>query len=468
MGAAPLLVLLHDLGETLESDLLHGEQLVELACKQPAKADPADRRTGGDRLPLEEKALRASGANAMVISTMMLSCLDNRARCRMIACLFDPVLSWFKRMNTTLRSVPASLQWLRSELTGKFVGTLYTVLRQLGSAGHLRRVGLACVAGYAKDAGDSDATRGQLVYEDELASLMATLASSIFAATLKRCAWMLLGPCAQSVLLLGHSRVRDTTLETLKGGHKRFFQIRATIRTNPGAKKLYDRHVCAMVPVQQIMLALHQKGWVCDVELAEWLQNNHCRVLGNQVVEDGFSRQKRGRKAGANRRGKVQHMMAYLHTKQVLSAVHAFDEVKPCLDTPGRDEALPMEHFAGRVSDMSMPCSSTIGFGETPQWYHPGPGRHSVAFCDLQVLRQCVPGRLSELDCTWLGCIVRMEHRLLLREVLEDGSRGQWCFWLVHVLDCIGRVACLGAAGPRERSQVLRPGGAHRRPTRAV
>lgn len=173
-------------------------------------------------------------------------------------------------------------------MAGRFVGTLGIVLRQLGSEGHLRRVGLACVGSYAKDASDSDAARGQLVYEDEFASLMATLAFAVCAAMLKRCAWMLLGPSAQCVLLLGDQRARYTTIQNIKGDGERFFVTRGVILTNPGANKLYERHVCATFLVQQMMLASHQKEWVCDMEMVDWLSRMRRRVLGTQVVEGGL------------------------------------------------------------------------------------------------------------------------------------------------------------------------------------
>ena len=143
----------------------------------------------------EEKALRASCQNNMVIATMMMLDPENMLRLRAVVKATESQQQWHVDQSKTLRNVTANAAWLMNQAKGDFLQSLATAFQTMSRPGDLQWVGLQVHM-------SEDTDRVAIECEDNAAELVPTLTLCMIAVRMRRCCWLFRGWPSRTCLLL--------------------------------------------------------------------------------------------------------------------------------------------------------------------------------------------------------------------------------------------------------------------------
>lgn len=128
-----------------------------------------------------------------------------------------------------------------------------------------------------------------LVQASGHASAMCRLALGLAYFRCCRNWWMLKGWAARSVLLLDLG-LRQGVVGEFREDYRRYLVL-CDIGTTV-ASRLRSRSIFELAPVRQLVCALEATAWHCTGPLFSFLSDYHARLLGTQIVEDGFRSQR--------------------------------------------------------------------------------------------------------------------------------------------------------------------------------
>lgn len=336
----------------------------------------------------EEKALRASCQNNMVIATMMMLDPENMLRLRAVVKATESQQQWHVDQSKTLRNVTANAAWLMNQAKGDFLQSLATAFQIMSRPGDLQWVGLQVHM-------SEDTDRVAIECEDNAAELVPTLTLCMIAVRMRRCCWLFRGwPSRTCLLLDSEDSVVMATLLSFQQDRENFKELQRQ-QDNGGweaAGKIIDRSIFQLLPVQQDLAILDHCGWSMTPKAKQHFTQVHRRVLGSQVCEDGFKRQKASKKTGANHKGKVQRAFGALLKRHVLGGVHGYDEVKQAACAPVRAASLPPEAYKAKAGCCTLPLHKVISHEASASWYSPSADRHSVMYVCRPGPDQACPG----------------------------------------------------------------------------
>ena len=154
--------------------------------------------TSSKVLALDDKALRTTGANAIVITMLLLG--DPYSR-RLLACIVQAglaVQSWHEHSNRELRDVHRSKLWLMAQVTCEFARHLSDIWRVKQSADALR------MCEFVMDSNDAHRALPEevVMLDDEHANNFGGRITHLLAARAKRCLWYFLPPVSMIAMLL--------------------------------------------------------------------------------------------------------------------------------------------------------------------------------------------------------------------------------------------------------------------------
>ena len=177
---------------------------------------------------------------------------------------------------------------------------------------------------------------------------------------------------------------------------------------------------------------LQGAAWEITPHVLSHFSAVHSRMLSSIVCEDGFNRQKRSKKTGANKKGRVDRAFGALMKQRVLGEVHKYSEISLGA-APGRDVCLPREAYESASYKPTIPLGEIITYQSTTEYYSPAAERHAVCYTDLEVIKYVQQHHLHSSVCNlWLGCLLDSRHQVLVRDK-RNGSEASWNFALLHL-----------------------------------
>lgn len=177
------------------------------------------------------------------------------------------------------------------------------------------------------------------------------------------------------------------------------------------------------------------------VSCQAFLQKKHSRILGTQIVEDAFNRQKRRKASHMNRRLKVAAAWDVLQERHLVDHVHHYTPVVSHVPLRDRLAVLDKGIFQGPMQGTSMSFEGVASYKAQVDWYSPKADRHGVQYADVQLTRYAVRrGLLGKVKDKWLNVFVQGKHHILLREVLDSEKKeyGPILFACTHLKGSVG------------------------------
>jgi len=424
----------------VEEDMVHGTKFEKLAMsgtKYLFEAD-ADRPTTSARKTTEdEKVLRSSCQNAMVIAMVMFSDVTNKYIARAVQTVTDPLHDWHVETSRRLRSALESGPWLLEQLQGAFLKVLLVMMALLYDADRLFFCGMT-----VDPAEMARLDEEHIGHEDELARQLGNLILAGAGARLKRCFWMLRGYPTRTILMTSsQNAVADSALNLFHQDYDRCLKWERNLDGWPGVAKVVQRSCFQKMTVVQDALVLAKFAWTMCVAIKDYVSANHTRILASVVVEDGFHAQKSSKHERANRLQRIQRAYGNLVEGNVLDGVHRYQAMKPC--SVGVERAGVLESTSFRTAKPAKPRIDFDDIATTipaTSWNSPGVERLATQDTDLEMMAYC-ERNVCEASCgnAWLGVFLQASFGLMVREV-HGVERGPWKFALSHVPDSSGFV----------------------------
>lgn len=139
----------------------------------------------------------------------------------------------------------------------------------------------------------------EVAMNQEFASLLGRMTLTLSGLRLCRGLALLRGWPRRCVLGLSppHSQMMLDSFKQDAQNYEKMLESRA-----PYVKKTAERSVFRSIPVQQCWGVFQESGWAITGKLADWLRRKHYRMIGSQVIEDGFCREHLAEKTGRNSR----------------------------------------------------------------------------------------------------------------------------------------------------------------------
>lgn len=306
----------------LEMGFLDKKGLAKLELPDKC-GDGSMNTTNAERETSEEKELRSSCVNNMVLACLQYNNKDSAGYLRVVLELVRPLELWHGQQHEQLRTASASESWMLRQLFGGFFSTLYEIVRTVSAEHSLERVQLTLPhAARAVDDRDLDACLA--FKEDRLATTMADGALLLAALRMQRCLWMLRGWPNRLVICLRGGDIAQATVDCLKQDWELFQQFSSNSSGCAGVDVIARRSVFHMPCVKQDIAILAAARWQLNDQVLAHIKQCNNRCISSQVCEDAFNRQKNSRKE-PNRRGTVERAWATLMEKEVLSSVSRGD-----------------------------------------------------------------------------------------------------------------------------------------------
>lgn len=99
-----------------------------------AKVGAGDPHVPMHEVSAEQKALKASAQNLLVVATLIYDDEQNARRTKMLVHLYSDWDLWFKAQNQTLRSTGEAPHWVYNQIDGRFNKTVGVMFQKLACA----------------------------------------------------------------------------------------------------------------------------------------------------------------------------------------------------------------------------------------------------------------------------------------------------------------------------------------------
>lgn len=186
-------------------------------------------------------------------------------------------------------------------------------------------------------------------------------------------------------------------------------------------EELSRRSVFRLPSVQQLFLALGERGFQVTGDFREWLQRDVSRFLGTQLIEDSFQRETKMVSNQMNRRSRVMRQWRRLLERAVLSRVHHYAECPP--SAPAfRSSFLPSAAFTPSQKSLSIDVDGLVSTSSATSWYSPAASSLHVEHCDLEFVRILVSeNRQDRADKIWHNALLDIPGLVLRRRTPVQG-----------------------------------------------
>lgn len=381
--------------------------------------------TNSKKETAEERAVRQACQNQLVLATLWMLDEESEALDRIIVAVGSPWEEWHSAQNSRLRSVGDSPQWTVEELQGNFAKTLCatwaaTQNERILSECKFCTPNLSVTKGSGMDP--------PIQREDEIATKTMMLAAGITFWRLRRSAWLLMGVSSRSALLLSSDpEVVRREIRRFRVEYNSFQKGQSLAGSVAGLEPIARRSQFTHPSVLQIIEMLRMDNWTVTSETRSFLQKAHMRLLGSQVVEDGFNIMKNS-KPYQNRRGCIEEIMRSTIEKQPLSKKHRFSEIEPACAGVGRDLRLPLEAFRPRLHDMPKEFLPIMSLSQKSSWPSLRPEDISLPHAETRLFS--IADSRNEWDkirYSWLGNLMSSSHNLVVRYIGGE-EPGPWRF----------------------------------------
>lgn len=389
----------------------------------------------------EQNELTKCVKNVMVTSCLMLSDPENQSRQRLITSATGPWEAWHSLQNTRLRSTDDTIEWSQEQITGSYMAVQHEVFAKMRDTNTLDYIGFE-LDFFSEEFEGLHPSSVQCARQDDLADNLGSLAVSLGFMRVRRSAWLLSGWPARSCLFLMEDR-KDAAISELKCDWQNYQQLVAMSTTE--AKRLVHRSVFKLTPVLQLVRVLAAPEWSLTGDARGHITSRNQRLLGSQIVEDGFREQRAFEKSFPNKKPPPAGLWSALLKGKVISERHHFQEIAPRSILETRDTGLPGQLFEKRNHKQTLALHEVMSFKAQPAWWTASPAALAAPFADLHMIRWCLAREAGvSLLKTNVGFIVNGARVLLSYEGTND-----WFFVLGHIADsCVVAVPALRETVP--------------------
>lgn len=405
-----------------------------------------DRTTAASRRTTTESSLVKSAQNQVVVATMMLSDSSTQRRQRSIDIALEPHLAWFEQQAHELRSTMASRQWLQRQLQGEFLATLAVSLCNITKEMHLQYIGFAIPP--RRGLAPKVYTSFEVEEEDWLAAGMADLVLHGAGARCCRCAWLLWGWSARSCLWIADDpQLVASEVAAFRKAHQEWEAFKANPGGHAGVRDVVQRNQFQWVCTEQLVAAMEEHNWGLPSDrLRAFIEKKHNRLLSSQIVEDAFGRQKGFKALHVNRRLRVAGIWDVLQRRELMTAVHSYSPLPATIVASTRGSRLPANAFEAPPKGTTVDLAGICSFRAQPTWHSTKAELHSLQFLDGALISFALEHNMvNRLKDTWLNVMIRAEHHILIRQILNEGCMGHPT---IHG-DLLARLGRLGLASCR-------------------
>lgn len=399
----------------LELDMFKKQKLYKARRPQVPQAPQNGSDKAKTKDPTAElKLLKAACENSMVLAAMTLMNKVNRSWTRIVAFACKPCLDWHSEQNRQLRSAQAGLDWLSSQIRGGFWSHMNSIGEVLADSSDLEGIGISSTF-TGPLAGTKNDAKGEAILQCELASKLGDLVLSLFQCRLRRFLWLLRGWPARTAVMVkgGDSACAERATNDLRTDYNAWQEFKAM---NSGiAADMYARSIFELTTVQQTVQAMVANDWVISESTSEMFRMKCSRLVGTQLIEDGFREQRRKEQVGQHKQGRPQALMQTLIQNRVINERHSFREA--CCDERLllRGAAMPQTVFHPQKQGWTR-LKEIVSYDRSGPWWSTSPEGHCMPYADLDatlfVLRRRKAGLLK---ARWMSCMLR-GMRVLIRE----------------------------------------------------
>ena len=217
--------------------------------------------------PVEDAAIRKSNANQLVVALMDMLDPDTYRTDAIIVSASKPWESWHGRQNADLRSVHATSPWLREQLDGKFLDTIFDTLGQLNNPTVLD----FCEFVVPIHEQINNLCRAEVEpVENMHAKVFAFLCVSIDFHRLKSCAPLLIGWQNRSVYFQRRGEKARSELNMMKRDRAVFLELEAKRDTVRGLRSVVMESPGQTLPMLRIYKVAEEDHFQQCSESCDW------------------------------------------------------------------------------------------------------------------------------------------------------------------------------------------------------
>lgn len=390
----------------LELGLLQVAPIRKLVFAASAGSASSSATTSAERPGAEEKALRASVQNSIVLAVLFLGDHSRLWTLRMLLVTAAPVEWWYRTQAHTCRAVAQNSSWFVSQASGDFWQHILEVGAVLSQESSL----LWC--GFSFPFEENDAVRAPelLIVQDDMAKSLACMVWSMVCARTQRGMWLMWGwPNRVMAALAGGHHARSV-VEALRKDYDAYVRMEAAGLAGKPVDEWLRRSSMRMPCVVQLVRALQRRNWQIDASMWAWLSKQSRRLANGVLCEDGFNVAKNSR---------VQKAWTSMVVREVTSRVHRYRPLDRSLAPAQRSPMVTESYFHANPAENSMSFKECSSCKPKADWYSPKIENDAVRHVDMElahtVLAQTPPA-FEWLHTTWLGDIFKHQHDIIVRK----------------------------------------------------
>lgn len=276
------------------------------------------------------------------------------------------------------------------------------------------------------------------MHDNEHAESFGEMVITLFALRWLRCVWMFLPPISFVALLCPDKAVAQLEVDRFKQMCEDFQTLKHSSRQPASLKALLDRSCCNLASVEQLRLALVEKGWdFQDSEIQGLLHERFSAIMTTQSVEDvnHVQKKQRTRTGWGGRYRRPQTSMFSAVSSGILERSHRFDPLRRAAIEGGCLEPLPETAFVAK-EEASMNFDAIVTTSQSSPYFSPSAENIGVTWCDVALMREMVAtSNHSLINLCWQGFWCSSNHGLIFQIRRGDEVLLDWHLALHHFGD---------------------------------
>jgi hypothetical protein len=375
--------------------------------------------------------VRDTGKNTMHVVVLLLMQTTLQRKCRIICRVASSVRQSFTHQAKTLRSAQQCRDWYAQQACGQGLQCLYGCFRSACSLASLQYMHFCVSAGDMPDLGTEGTAHPAVLDENEWAEDVMNWCFNLVRCRLRSELHSMEGyPLNFAFVLADCTQSQEHGLKQMQQSHEAFQDACNIADSNVTVQTMCERSFMNMAVVADIFALVEMESFL-EVPGAVVDAAYSLFSLGqSEVIESAFQRCRvvETQQQSSNRVSRTRLWHTPLQ-RQVLSKVHAFDEVcytECSLKRAAQLECkrVPEDMHKPKSVQPKLPLRAVVG-AKSPDWVTFSPLSQAQQFCDMALFRHCMHKQADwdACDHSWLSSLASCG--MLVRHVDRPGT---W-FW---------------------------------------
>lgn len=266
---------------------------------------------------------RAITKNLLELATLMYGDEENKYRQRVVCVAGASCAAWQGEQSARNRSVQDAVKWEIEQLSGGFMGHLRRALEVLSNEDTLSRCGMEMSVFGDRRRRSPEMEHPVVQWNQEQANLLGQFATRLVGLRVVRCMVMVRGWPRRCVLALSPPHAQQV-LQDFRDDLANFRRLEEMGSSQ--ARRMVARSLFQTTIVKQYAAVFESVNFVLTLALVAWLGRKHRRLVGTQLIEDGFNRERRAEQSSTSGAIGCDRIWHTLVKRKVLGEVHRFDE----------------------------------------------------------------------------------------------------------------------------------------------